>query len=42
MNIDWQGMIKAIIKAIIPFFTGALGGLLAGCSVYGTGAGVTF
>lgn len=42
IDIDWQGMIKAIIKAIIPFLSGAFGGLLAGCSVYGTGAGVTF
>lgn len=41
-NFDWQGCLKAIVKAIIPFFSGALGGLLSGCSVYGTGAGVTF
>lgn len=41
-NIDWRGMAKAILKAILPFFSGALGGLLSGCSVYGTGAGVTF
>ena len=41
-NIDWRGMVKAILKAILPFFSGALGGLLSGCSVYGTGAGVTF
>ena len=41
-NIDWRGMVKAILKAMLPFMSGALGGLLSGCSVYGTGAGVTF
>lgn len=41
-EIDWNGLMKAVIKAIIPFFSGALGGLLSGCSIYGTGAGVTF
>lgn len=42
INIDWKGLAKAVVKAILPFLSGALGGLLSGCSVYGTGAGVTF
>lgn len=41
-NIDWKELAKAVFKAILPFLSGALGGLLSGCSVYGTGAGVTF
>lgn len=40
-NIDWRGMVKAILKAALPFLSGAIGGLLSGCSVYGTGAGAT-
>ena len=40
-TIDWVGMAKAILKAIVPFFSGAIGGLLSGCSVYGTGIGAT-
>lgn len=42
INIDWKELAKAVVKAILPFLSGALGGLLSGCSVYGTGAGVTF
>ena len=41
LDIDWKAMLIAIVKAIVPFVSGALGGLLSGCSVYGTGAGVT-
>ena len=41
VSIDWLGLVKALLKAALPFFSGALGGLLSGCSVYGTGAGVT-
>ena len=39
---DWRGALQAVLKALIPFLSGAIGGLLSGCSVYGTGAGVTF
>ena len=41
LNIDWKGLVKAVIKAIIPFLSGALGGLLSGCSMFGSGVGVT-
>ena len=41
ISIDWRGMLKAVIKAIIPFLSGALGGLLSGCSMFGSGVGVT-
>lgn len=41
LDIDWGEMLKAVLKAVIPFFTGALGGLLAGCSIYGSGVGAT-
>ena len=39
--IDWRGMVKAIVKAVAPFLAGALGGLLSGCSIYGSGVGAT-
>ena len=39
---DWRGALQAVLKALIPFLSGAIGGLLSGCLVYGTGAGVTF
>lgn len=42
IDIDWRGLARAVLKAVLPFLSGALGGLLSGCSVYGTGAGVTF
>ena len=41
LNIDWKGLIKAVLKSALPFFTGALGGLLTGCSIYGSGIGAT-
>ena len=41
LNVDWRGMMKAIVKAIIPFLSGALGGLLSGCSMFGSGVGLT-
>ena len=41
LNIDWKGLVKAVIKDIIPFLSGALGGLLSGCSMFGSGVGVT-
>ena len=41
MKFDWKGWLKAVVKATMPFLTGALGGFLAGCSMYGSGVGVT-
>ena len=41
LKIDWLGMAKAVLKAVWPFLTGALGGFLAGCSMYGSGVGYT-
>ena len=38
-GIDWIGLFKAVVKAALPFCTGALGGFLAGCSVTGPGIG---
>ena len=40
-GIDWMGLAKAVIKAALPFLTGAIGGFLAGCSVTGSGIGFT-
>ena len=42
LDIDWKGLIKAIIKAAFPFFAGAAGGLLSGCSCNGSGLGMTW
>ena len=41
VNIDWRGMMRAAIKAMLPFLTGALAGFLTGCSVTGSGIGLT-
>jgi len=41
LNIDWRGMLKAVLKAIWPFVAGAAGGLFSGCSVFGSGLGAT-
>ena len=38
---DWLGAIKAVGKALLPFISGALGGLLTGCTV-GSGPNFTF
>ena len=40
-SIDWFGLCKAILKTALPFFSGAIGGFLSGCSVTGTGIGLT-
>ena len=40
-GMDWMGLAKAVVKAVLPFLTGALGGFLAGCSVTGSGIGFT-
>ena len=37
LAIDWSGLVKAVLKAALPFLTGALGGFLAGCTVGGGG-----
>ena len=41
LNIDWKAMIVAVLKAVWPFLAGGLGGLVTGCSVMGSGVGVT-
>ena len=41
LNIDWLEMLKAILKAALPFLGAAAGGLVTGCSIMGTGLGVT-
>ena len=41
LNLNWVGLLKALVKAALPFFSGALGGLLSGCSIYGSGVGAT-
>ena len=41
LDIDWAGLIKAVAKAVWPFFAGALGGLVSGCSFCGSGVGLT-
>ena len=37
LNLDWPEMLKAMIKAAWPFIAGALGGILSGCTVGGSG-----
>ena len=39
MNIDWFGLLRAVLKAALPFLAGALGGFASGCSVFGPGVG---
>jgi len=42
LNIDWKAMLLAAIKAIWPFIAGSIGGVaVSGCSVFGSGVGVT-
>ena len=41
IKIDWRGMIRAALKASLPFLTGAFAGFLTGCSVTGSGIGLT-
>ena len=36
-GMDWMGLAKAVVKAALPFLTGALGGIAAGCTVGGIG-----
>ena len=33
IKIDWYALAKALLKAAWPFVAGALGGLVAGCTV---------
>ena len=37
INIDWNALLCAVIKAAWPFIAGAMGGLLSGCTVGGVG-----
>ena len=41
LKLDWKGMLKAALKAVWPFLAGATGGLLSGCSIFGSGVGAT-
>ena len=37
LEIDWFGLLKAVLKAVLPFIAGGLGGLATGCTVGGIG-----
>ena len=37
LDIDWNGLLRAVVKAVWPFIAGAVGGLFAGCTVGGIG-----
>jgi hypothetical protein len=37
LNIDWKGLLGAVVKAAWPFIAGAVGGVFAGCTVGGIG-----
>jgi hypothetical protein len=37
LNIDWKGLAKALLRAALPFLAGAVGGVVAGCTVGGIG-----
>ena len=37
LKINWLGLAKAVLKAALPFFAGALGGIASGCTVGGIG-----
>ena len=37
LNIDWNALLSAGVKAIWPFVAGAVGGLISGCTVGGIG-----
>lgn len=41
LDIDWRGMLRAVLKAALPFISGAIGGFLTGCSITGSGIGMT-
>ena len=41
MNVDWFGLLRAVLKAALPFFAGALGGIASGCSVFGPAVGTS-
>ena len=31
LNIDWKGLLKAVLRAALPFLAGAVGGMVGGC-----------
>ena len=37
LEIDKNGLLRAVVKAVWPFVAGAVGGLFAGCTVGGIG-----
>ena len=37
LDIDWNGLLREVLKAVWPFIAGAVGGLISGCTVGGIG-----
>ena len=37
LNIDWRRLLKALVKAALPFLAGAVGGMVGGCAWGGNG-----
>ena len=37
LNIDWKGLLKADLRAALPFLAGAVGGMVGGCAWGGNG-----
>ena len=37
LDIDWNALLSAVLKAVWPFIAGAVGGLISGCTVGGIG-----
>ena len=37
LKMDWNALLRAVIKAAWPFVAGAVGGLISGCTVGGIG-----
>ena len=37
LDIDWNGLLRAVGKAAWPFIAGAVGGIVSGCTVGGIG-----
>ena len=37
LDIDWNALVSAVLKAAWPFIAGAVGGLISGCTVGGIG-----
>ena len=37
LSIDWNALLRAVIKAAWPFVAGAVGGMVGGCAWSGNG-----